>query len=781
MAGARRAPVAGDVQLTPREAEVLQYLRLRLTNREIAERLVVSTRTVESHVSSLLAKLGKTGRRELAETGSTTDAGLPSPSLPVPLDSFVGRSDELDELIGLLRSQRLVTLVGPPGVGKTRLAVEVARRVAASYAGGVRLVELAPVTDEADVADRLLIALGGRQVPGQTALATLGTEARDESLLVLIDNCEHLLPAAAAVVHALFRTWPHTVVLATSREPLHLPGEFVRPVRPLSLPDPAETEPARVRAAESVRLLLDRAGASGAGLSITDTNAAAVALLCRRLDGLPLAVELVAGRLRTLTPDQLADRLDTGLSLLAEPGVGTGDRTLRGAIERSHAGLSTTEAALFASLAVFPGTFALEAVEDVCADAIAPQDMIGTFSTLADRSLVSVVPSGTANRYRLLDTLHAYAAEQLPAGQRERLAARHASYFAALAAEAEPSLHGSGAQEWLSRLRVEQDNLGQALEWALGHQPGLALRLVGALGQFWQDTDQRRSGIEWAERALAVDADTPAAERLGALLAAAILVAPSDARRCAALVAEATVVAREVGDAGWWARTQLAAATSAAYTADATPDERAAAELAARAASSWFRRVGDHWRAAEALTALSLLQSEQDAIVTLADARGLYELVGDELRAANCAYLTASLAVRELDDPRRAQQLAEDALAMAVRVGNEHETAHARSILAEVHLRDGALQLASEVAAECLSVFRRAADHRCVSAMLLLLGTAAARRGEDVTALAHLREALDVARLGAHARTVPLVHLELAALQSRGSGHDGTSAAPSGY
>lgn len=768
MARGPNAPAAGGSQLTPREAEVLRYLRLRLTNREIAERLVVSTRTVESHVSSLLMKLGKASRRELAETGSAYETvATGSTSLPEPLDTFVGRSDELDDLNELLALHRLVTLVGPPGVGKTRLAVEVARRVAASSARGVRLVELAPVAAEADVADRVLIAVGGRQVPGQDALATLSAEARDEPLLVLVDNCEHVRAAAAAAVRALLGRWPHSIVLATSREPLHVAGEFIRPVQPLTVPEQGATEPARVLAADAVRLLLDRAWASGTGLSVTDANAASVALLCRSLDGLPLAVELVAGRLRTLTPDQLTDRLDTRLSLLADIGPGRESRTLRAAIERSYAGLTAAERLLFASLAVFPGTFPLEAAESVCAEGVTAENVLDTFSALVDRSLVGVVPSGATNRYRLLDTLHAYAEEKLPPDVQERLLGRHASFFVGLAEHAEPGLRGPGAQEWLARLRAEQDNLAQALEWALAHEPGSALRLVGALWQFWQDTDQRRSGIQWAERALAVDAGGPAEVRLKALLAAATLVAPWDALRCAELVANATELAGALGDPEWRARTGLVAVTSIAYAADPTADEHAAAVQAGHEAAAHFRAVGDHWRAAETLTSLSLLQSEREAITTLADARRLYELEGDQLRAANCAYMTASLLVRALDDPRGAEQLAEEAVAMAVRVGSEQETAHARSILAEVHLRDGEMQLATEVGTECLNVFRRAADHRCVSAMLLLLGTAAAQRGDDDTARAHLREALDVARFGAHARTVPLVRAQLAALEAR--------------
>jgi predicted ATPase len=684
--------------------------------------------------------------------------------MPAPRDSFVGRDADVADVRDLLRAHRLVTLVGPPGVGKTRLAVEAARRLAGGVA--VRLVELAPASG-GTVADRALAALDGRQVPGQDALATLGTEAREDPMLVVLDNCDHVLSDAAAVTEVLLGRWPGTAVLATSRQPLRLAGEFVRPVAPLPVPEPEAADADHVRDTGAVRLLLDRASASGAGFAVTEANADAVGRLCRSLDGLPLAIELLAGRLRAYAPEQLARRLERGLSVVEGAGSGDpGSSPLRGAIERSYAALAPAGRALFVSLAVFPSTFSLEAAEEICAGARG--DVVDDLAALVDRSLVSVVPAGETRRYRLLETLRAYADEQLSAGDRDGLRRRHAAHFAALAEQAGPKLRGAGARTWLQRLRAEQDDLTAALEWSLDSDPVTALRLVGSLWQFWQDTDQRRSGIAWAERALAVPVDAPAESRLEAVLAAGTLVAPSDARRCAELIPAATDLAQRLDDPYWRARTQLISVTAAAYSADRTAEEQAAVDRAGAEAVAYFRATGDHWHAAETLQALSLMQPEREAIATLEEARGWYERVGDELRAANCAYLTASVLVRALDEPRRAAPLGQEALAIALRLDNEHEAAHARSILAEVALRDGDLPRAVEVAAECQDVFRRAADHRCVSAMALLLGTAAARRGDAVAARAHLHEALDVARLGAHGRTVPLARALLAALDQAG-------------
>jgi predicted ATPase/DNA-binding CsgD family transcriptional regulator len=751
--------------VTPRELDVLRRVVLRLSNREIADQLVVSTRTVESHVSALLTKLGASTRRELATRGAQLldqPTAVGASGLPVALNHFVGRSRELDELAALLASRRLVTMTGPAGIGKTRLAIEVGRACAERYDGGVRVVDLTPAQHEADVADRVLAALGVGQVPGQPALDTLAGHGSDSEVLLIVDNCEHVLAGCAVVTETLIGHWPAVGVLATSREPLGAPGERVYQLHPLSVPDPQTAELADVVTADAVRLLADRAASAGTGFSITDANAAAVAQLCRRLDGLPLALELIAPRLRTFTADQLVGRLDDRLALLtsAAPGVPSRHRTLRRAIDWSYETLSEPERALFTALAVFAGSFSFEAVEAICAEStVGSLNIVETLPVLVDRSLVITVPAGPTNRYRLLETLRDYARERLDAAAEQALCARHATHFLELAERAEPQLRGPHEPEWLDRLRAEQDNLDAALHWSVAHEPEYALRLVGALRRYWQDTDQRRSGIDSAERALAVGADGSPA-RLQALFATADLVAPSDAARLGQLAAEAADLADRLADERWLAHAKLCLTSAMGYATAHTAMDTAPTEEAI----NYFRSIGDRWQTASGLQTLSLVQAPEQGLRSLDEAHRLYAAEGDRLSAANCAFMMASVLVRDLGNPAPAQQLARDALGVFRELGSEHEQAHARSVLAEIDYRTGKAERASEAARDCLETFRRATDHRCESAMLLLLAGIEQDLGHHAAAVGLLRETLDVATAGAHARTLPVALDRLAKL-----------------
>jgi predicted ATPase len=495
------------------------------------------------------------------------------------LNRFVGRARELGEVAALLSSGRLVTLTGPAGMGKTRLALEVGRASGERYDGGVRVVDLTPARQDAEIADRVLAALGVAQVPGQPALDTLANDGPGRPVLVVLDNCEHVLAGCAVVVAKLLGHWPSAGVLATSREPLGVSGETVYPVRPLAVPDPEITQLADVVSSEAVQLLADRAGRAGAGFAVTDANAAAVALLCRRLDGLPLALELLAPRLRTFTAGQLVERLDDRLDLLATgaPGVPSRHRTLRRAIDWSFEWLSGPERSLLTGLAIFAGSFSIEAVEAVCTES----NVVETLPLLVDRSLVVAVPAGATNRYRLLETLRAYAHERLDPQTERSLAGRHAYHFLEFAERAEPRLRSARAPEWLDRVRAEQDNLDAALQWALAHRPADALRLVTALYRYWENTDQRRSGVDWAERALATN-PAPSALRLQAVLATATLVAPWDATRLGELAADADRLARQLGDERSLAHAKLCLAMAKGYATVPAQLDTNAAEDAVR-------------------------------------------------------------------------------------------------------------------------------------------------------------------------------------------------------
>ena len=353
--------------VTEREAEVLWAVAERLRNREIAERLHVSVRTVESHIAALLRKLGAADRAALVETAvelrrvARTDIALPA-----PLTSLVGRDRETDELIALLEAHRLVTLIGPAGVGKTRLALHVAAIQADQFTGGIRFADLAPVQLEL-VGDALARALGVVPEPGWPLRDILREAAATMTFLLIIDNCEHVVAQLAEIVADLLGAG-QLRVLATSREPLGVPGELTYPVPTLQVPAPHAADADTIDTYEAVRLFVDRATTASPGFTLTDAVAPAVAALCQRLDGLPLAIELAASRMRTFGPVELVEHLDHRFELLSA-GARTAlprHRTLRSAIDWSYELLDGEERALFDLLGAFPADFDFQAVQSVC-------------------------------------------------------------------------------------------------------------------------------------------------------------------------------------------------------------------------------------------------------------------------------------------------------------------------------------------------------------------------------------------------------------------------------
>lgn len=411
-----------DSGVTEREAEVLAAVAEGLRNREIAGRLHISVRTVESHVAALLRKLSAADRAELAGMGAElgraarTDAVLPS-----PLTKLVGREGDACQITALLGGHRLVTLTGPAGVGKTRLALRVATAQADLFPDGARLAELAPVGPGL-VTDTLARVLGLIPRPGWTLPDILAEVADGMRCLLVIDNCEHVIAEAAEIVADLLTASGQLRVLATSREPLGVPGEVSYQVQPL--PVPAAGDSGRAATAgtyDAVRLFADRAAAASPGFTLTDSVAPAVAALCQRLDGLPLAIELAAARTRSFEPAELVQHLDQRFELLsAGPRTAAPrHRTLRGAIDWSYELLDDDERALFSGLGVFPADFDFEAVQSVCGpDDPDGRPMLTLLPALVDKSLVSATGRGTG-RYRLLETIRAYAAGQLAASGAE--------------------------------------------------------------------------------------------------------------------------------------------------------------------------------------------------------------------------------------------------------------------------------------------------------------------------------------------------------------------------
>jgi predicted ATPase/DNA-binding SARP family transcriptional activator len=485
-----------------------------------------------------------------------------SSELPRQLTSFVGRDAELADVGRLLRDAHLVTLTGPGGVGKTRLAVEVAGRAAAAWPDGVALADLAPVADPGLVPHAVAAALGLREDPGRPPAATLADALRPKRLLLVLDNCEHLLEACARLADALLRACPHLRLLATSREALGVAGEAPWRVLPLSLPAP-DRRPAAgaLLESEAVRLFVERAAVARPGFAVTDRNAAAVAALCTRLDGLPLAIELAAARVRVLTPEQLTARLGDRFRLLTGGGRTALPRqqTLRATVDWSHDLLSEEERALFRRLAVFAGGFSLDAAEEVGAgEGLEPADVLDRLTGLVDKSLVvaeaheAAEARGGEARYRLLETLRQYAEDKLlQAGEAAAVRDRHRDWCLALARRATREEGGPGALEWNARVRAETDNVRAALTWCASREDGAprGMELIAVPSLFYEAFGHSDEYRWWLERFLRlVPARTPARAR-ALLHLVTLLLWQHDFTRAEAAAAEAAAIFEEVGDA----------------------------------------------------------------------------------------------------------------------------------------------------------------------------------------------------------------------------------------
>ena len=467
-------------------------------------------------------------------------------NLPLQLTRFVGRESEQAELLQLLEVERLVTLTGTGGIGKSRLAVELSGSLIHSYRDGVWLVELASLQESDLVVQSISEQVGVRAETG-TAEQALLEFLRGRQLLLVLDNCEHLIQACASITEAILRTCPAVQILATSREPLHIAGETSWRVPPLSVPDAARHASRQLLEAEAVRLFADRAQAS-AGLVVNAANAESVAKICQQLDGIPLAIELAAARARVLSVEQIASRLDNRFRLLIGGGrtAPLRQQTLRAAIDWSYELLSTAEQRMLGWLSVFAGGFTLEAAERACATESTPaEDVFDLLARLVDKSLVQAEPgSGGQLRYRLLESVRAYAHEQLLAGGDAAMAARrHCAYYAELAQQAEKHLlWGSGALDWLARLDREMPNLRAALAWSLseGGEPGMALKLAGQLGHYWYTRADRAEGRAWLKCALAHAASGNSTDAAWALLwAGGLAHGQTDYENAAVLIAQA--------------------------------------------------------------------------------------------------------------------------------------------------------------------------------------------------------------------------------------------------
>jgi predicted ATPase/DNA-binding CsgD family transcriptional regulator len=426
----------------------------------------------------------------LADPGSPPRGVLDGGSggLPRPLTSFIGRERELAEARKLLERSCLLTLTGPGGSGKTRLCIELAAGVASDYPDGVYFARLAPVRDPRLVPSSIAQSIGLPDSKGRPLVEHLAHHLQDRKLLIVLDNFEHLLPAASVVADLLSGA-RDLRILVTSRSPLRVSGEQECPVPPLGLPRQAASPPATVAACESVQLFTERAAAVVPGFAVDEHNAATVTQIVRRLDGLPLAIELAAARVRLLSPEAILERLEHSLGLLTGGGRDLPHRqqTLRATIEWSYDLLGDDGRKLLAACSVFRGGIDLELIESVCAEAGIDVSVLDGLQELVDQSLLRQLRPSGAPRYLMLETIREFAAERLAGTPEEaaRLRGAHAAAFLALAGAAGRPLTGQGQKDWLDRLDLEHNNLRAAIDWYRQEDPPAAVRMAAAMSLFW--------------------------------------------------------------------------------------------------------------------------------------------------------------------------------------------------------------------------------------------------------------------------------------------------------
>ena len=425
----------------------------------------------------------------------------PKSNLPVPITSFIGREKEVEEIIRLLNKNRLITLMGAGGVGKTRLAIQSSNKLLSKFKAGVWWIELVGLSDSSLVPQAVAKVLDVPEIPNRPLIETLVEHLQSKEILLVLDNCEHLIVACAQLVDGLLSGCKNLKILATSREALDILGETAWPVPSLSLPAAQETIAIKSsNRYESVRLFVDRANLIQPELHLTEQNSNAIVQICRRLSGMPLAIELAAARVKIMSVDEIARRLDDRFSLLTS-GSRTAlprHQTLRATIDWSHDLLTEPERILFRRLAVFAGGFTLDAAESVGAqDELKRSDILDLLGRLVDKSLV-VVDAGVAGgqtRYHFLETIREYALEKMKSvGEETVVRDRHLEYFRKLAEETEPHLYASEQAEWFGRTDAEIDNLRAALDWSVVDDAGAenearirnGFQLVGVLSWYWQ-------------------------------------------------------------------------------------------------------------------------------------------------------------------------------------------------------------------------------------------------------------------------------------------------------
>jgi len=651
-------------------------------------------------------------------------------NLPRQLTTFIGREREIAEAKRLLAETHLLTITGPGGSGKTRLSLEIGARLLSEYPDGVWLVEFAHLADPARVPQVLATALSVREEADRPLLVTLVDHLRPKRVLLLLDNCEHLIDACAGLADTLLRGCPEVKILPSSREALGLTGEVVFRVPPLSLPD-SRLVPALERLAEyeAVRLFVDRAIAVKPDFTLTDDTAAAVVQICRRLDGIPLAIELAAARVRTLSVQQITAHLDerfrllTGGSRTALPR----HQTLRGLIDWSYGLLSEAERELFRRVSVFVGGWTLEASVAVCAGVdVDRYDIVELLGRLVDKSLCLIDGEGSDPRYRLLETIRQYGFEKLAeTSEGQVVRARHRDFYLGFAEDAEPRLQGPEQVAWLQRLEADHDNLRAALRWSLDcDETEAALRLGSALSLFWDTHGYVREGREWLDELLAHARERPTStvttrRALGKVLDAASRTRArwSEFPQATEFLTQGLAVWRELGDKRGIAEALNNLAVGATQSGD-----RVRARVLVAESLALFRELSDKRGTAHALNNLAeILRGEGDlpgARALFEESVPLFEAI-EERRGLSHALDNLGGILTAQGDYGPAEALYSRSRRLAEELGDNHAVATALRSLGGVAHHRGDHERARSFYEDSVARFREMGDGFCLAKSLI--------------------------------------------------------------
>jgi predicted ATPase len=679
-------------------------------------------------------------------------------NLPIQLTSFVGREREMAEVKRLLATSRLLTLTGAGGSGKTRLALQAAAEVLDDYAHGVWVVELAALSNPALVPQAVASPFGVREQPGRPLAATLADYLQPRTVLLVLDNCEHVVAACAQLAEALLRSCANLRILATSREALNIPGESAWRVPSLSLPEPGRLPPVESLVQyEAVRLFVERTLAALPGFTVTDRNAPAVVQVCHQLDGIPLAIELAAGQAKVLSVEQIATRLDDRFRLLVR-GSRTAlprHQTLRAAMDWSYDLLSEREQALLRRLSVFAGGFTLEAAEVICADDSFEQaDVLDLLANLVDKSLVLMEEYGDGIRYRLLETVRQYTRDKLQeSGEAPGVRARHRDWYLGLVERAERQLLGPDQGKWLKQLETEHDNLRAAQAWSMEHSPEAAMRLAMALGHFWEVRGYLSEGRERLAAALSRAEAGRTLMRAKALNAAGRLALHQGDYAAAGLLNEESLaIFRELGE-----KPGIATVLNNLGLVAFRQGNYASAHSRYEESLAMNRELLDDRGVAIALNNLGNLAHAQG---DWGAARACYEEglairreLGDRRGIAN-SLNSLGIAALSQGDYAAARAFWDESLVIFRELGDRRGTAIAQHNLGALAHREGDYPTARTLFEESLTIYRELGDKTHIAESFEGLAGVACAQGQQERA-ARLFGAVEVLREALHAPLPP--------------------------